>query len=123
LAGHDLQDPFSLALDRLATLSSRLGASFLGAKAMTQSEGTNDSGEIIHVAPVFEPFLDLAIARMSYLRPDVLVERNESGVRIKSDAAAELDSYRADFNYALYRERHLAETFAIRQRFFARLLG
>lgn len=78
---------------------------------------------MLNVAPVFEPFLDLAIARMSYLRPDVRVEREGAGVRIISEAAAEIDSYRADFNYALYRERHLAETLVMRQRFFVRLLG
>lgn len=90
---------------------------------MTQSAEVNDGSAVVDVAPVFEPFLDLAIARMSYLRPDVRVERFATGVRIISTVTAELDSYRADLNYALYRERHLAETLAMRQRFFVRLLG
>ncbi|WP_041679201.1 hypothetical protein [Rhizobium etli] len=73
----------------------------------------------IDIAPVFRPYLEEAIARFSYLHPDVDIAVTEGGVSVGSSDRGLI----AEFRYTLYRQKIHRETDALRQAVIERLLG
>jgi len=72
----------------------------------------------IDIAPIFRPHLDEAIARFSYLHPDVDVETTEQGVALSTSDPAIV----AAFRHTLYRQKIHRETETLRQAVIERLL-
>lgn len=74
----------------------------------------------IDVPKAFEPYLDAAIVRFSYLRPDVTVEKKDSIAQLFCEVE-EKENLRREFFHALYREKIYHETLPLRRAIFAGL--
>ncbi|WP_260690687.1 hypothetical protein [Rhizobium leguminosarum] len=72
----------------------------------------------LDIAPIFRPYLDEAIARFSYLYPEVAVTTTEDGVEVTS---SDLDLIAA-FRHTLYRQKIHRETEMLRRAVIERLL-
>ncbi|MGR9145695.1 hypothetical protein ACU8MP_25525 (plasmid) [Rhizobium leguminosarum] len=72
----------------------------------------------LDIAPTFRPYLDEAIARFSYLHPEVVVTTTEDGVEVNS---SNLDLIAA-FRHTLYRQKVHRETDMLRRAVIERLL-
>ncbi|MBX5213965.1 hypothetical protein HJB90_08915 [Rhizobium sp. NLR10a] len=72
----------------------------------------------LDIAPIFRPYLDEAIARFSYLHPEVAVIATGGGVEVNS---SDLDLIAA-FRHTLYRQKIHGETDLLRRAVIERLL-
>ena len=74
--------------------------------------------EIFEVGESLSPYVDLALARLTYLHPDIRFSyrANRMLAEIAPDQVAPL---RREAAYALYREKIAAETHDIRRALFA----
>ncbi|KWV49048.1 MULTISPECIES: hypothetical protein [Rhizobium] len=72
----------------------------------------------IDIAPIFRPYLDEAIARFSYLHPDVEIATTEEGVALSNSDTGLI----AEFRYTLYRQKIHRETDTLRRAVIERLL-
>jgi len=66
---------------------------------------------IVDIAPIFEPYLEEALLRFSYLHPDVQLVKRQGLVEIESTDPA----VAASFRHTLYRQKIYRETFTLRQ--------
>ncbi|WSG95360.1 hypothetical protein U8P76_23615 [Rhizobium johnstonii] len=72
----------------------------------------------LDISLIFRPYLDEAIARFSYLHPEVAVTTTEGGVEVNS---SDLDLIAA-FRHTLYRQKIHRETDMLRRAVIERLL-
>ncbi|WP_261318179.1 hypothetical protein [Rhizobium leguminosarum] len=72
----------------------------------------------LDIAPIFRPYLDEAIARFSYLHPEVVVTTTEDGVEVSSSDLSLI----AAFRHTLYRQKIHRETEMLRRAVIERLL-
>jgi len=73
---------------------------------------------ILEIASIFEPFLDEALLRFSYLYPGVEVVRAEGSVDIRASDTSVI----AAFQHTLYRQKIYRETSALRNTLIESLL-
>jgi hypothetical protein len=68
----------------------------------------------VSVPSAFQPYVDAAVLRFSYLKPAVVVEHVTSTVTL-SDDRTDAATLKRDFLHLLYRERIYAETLELRK--------
>ncbi len=82
---------------------------------------TSQSREI-RIGPEFRPFLDDAIARFSYLYPDVSVAV-DAEVTLSFKEGTDEGKLIREFQFALYRQKIFAETLPLRKAIISGVMG
>jgi hypothetical protein len=93
----------------------QLPAAVSGGCALSEAQGAATIGEvIITVDEPFRPFVDAALARLTYLYPHAAFGRHEDEIVVTATARL-VDVIARDVSFILYREKIYAETLPLRR--------
>lgn len=81
-----------------------------------QMDGINDNIQV-KVAVALQPFMDLAVNRLSYLFEDVAFTVGDDFVRAQVPDSRNVREIEREISYALYREKIYADTLPMRTAF------